>query len=145
MGAKWQRVKIDLPEYLSPEERVQAADDIIEFIVDRTKKGVDKKGRSFPGYSEDYIKSLDFKIAGKSKSRIDLTLSGDMLAAIQVLSHKKGQVMIGFENGTEENARADGNITGSYGGVPKRSKRRDFLGIDAKDLERILSTYEREN
>lgn len=144
MGAKWQRIRLDIPDHLSPEERLKAANDIIEFIVDRSKKGYDKNNRKFPGYSESYVKSLDFKIAGKSSRSVDLTLSGDMLAALKLISHKPGTLLIGFDNGTNENDRADGNITGSYGGSPNRKKARDFLGIQNKDLERILDFYGQE-
>jgi hypothetical protein len=51
--------------------------------------------------------------------------------------------MIGFENGTDENARADGNIRGTYGKpTPDSSKARDFLGISKEDLRRyILSKF----
>lgn len=140
MPAGWTRTRIELPPELSPQQREQVGKDIIDFIIDRTKKGRNKLNRAFPGYSKSYIKSLDFKIAGKSPGRVNLTLSGDMLAALKVLSHKKGSVLIGFDNGTEENARAEGNILGTYGGSPT-GKKRDFLGITKKDLDVILSVY----
>lgn len=134
-------MKIEIPEELSPDQRIQLADDIIEYIVDRTKKGADKRNRPFPGYSKSYIDSLDFKIAGKSRSRIDLTLSGEMLADLTLLSHRKGQLLIGFENGTESNAKADGNIRGTYGQSFSTGKKRDFLGITKGDLFSILDPY----
>jgi len=137
-------MRLEIPEDLSPEQRAQLADDVIEYIVDRTKKGYDWRGRKFPGYSPDYIKSLDFKIAGKSRSRIDLTLSGEMLADLKLISHKPGSLLIGFEAGSESNAKAEGNILGSYGGSPKRSRARDFLGITDRDFQRILEPYEME-
>lgn len=143
MSAKWQRVKIDIPEHLTPIEREALALEILDFIRIRTKeKNLDKNNRPFPGYSKSYVKSLDFKIAGKSKGRIDLTLSGDMLGALDLLGHKKGELVLGFENGTPENARADGNIRGTYG-KPKGdpSKARDFLGITPKDLTSLLKNY----
>lgn len=112
---------------------------IIERIVERTDQGKDKNGRSFPGYSESYKKSLDFKIAGKSAGDINLQLSGDMLAAIKLLKANKGSLEIGFDRGTEENARADGNIRGTYGSdSPNPRKARDFLGITDKELSRII-------
>jgi hypothetical protein len=139
-GAKWQRVKIDLPDVYGPEERRAIALDVLDFIRKRTQDGRDKKNRSFPGYSKSYEDSLDFKIAGKSKGQVDLTLSGDMLGALDLLSHKNGQIMVGYENGTEENAKADGNIRGTYGGK-STGKRRDFLGITSSDLGQILERY----
>lgn len=143
MSAKWQRVKIAIPDYLSPDERQALAFEILNFIRERTqKKNVDKNNRPFPAYSSSYAKSLDFKIAGKSKGSVDLTLSGDMLGALDLLSHKKGELLIGFENGSQENARADGNIRGTYGqSKPNSSKARDFLGISPTDLKTILKNY----
>jgi len=142
VGAKWQKIDIEIPDGIDPKDRAKLADDIIEFIVDRTKKGYDKHNSKFPKYSKEYIASLDFKIAGKSKSRIDLTLSGDMLAALKVIKTTDGKITIGFDKGSDENARADGNIRGTYGAPsPNRSKARDFLGIKDADLERIVSEY----
>lgn len=110
---------------------------MIEAIVDRTKRGLDKDGSPFPAYSKEYIKSLDFKNAGKS-TKVDLSLSGDMLAALKLLSHGSGRISIGYENGTLENDIAEGNRTGSYGGSPNSSKARDFLGISNEKLAELI-------
>lgn len=113
---------------------------MIEHIYDRTNRGLDKKGNPFPGYSKDYIKSLDFKNAGKSKGRVDLQLSGDMLAAMKLINHKNGKLTIGFERGSEENAKAEGNILGTYGQQsPIKGKKRDFLGIEDKKLRELIN------
>lgn len=141
MTAKHQKVVFKVPSGLDDDARDQLADDIIETIRRRTEKGMDKNGKRFPGYSDEYAASLDFKVAGKSKSKVDLTLSGDMLAALTVLDSRPGKITIGFESGTEENARADGNIRGTYGGSPKPSKARDFLGLPPSELERLLRFY----
>lgn len=141
MGAKQQKVRIKIPTELDADQREQLSDDILEFIRRRTERGKDVNNKKFPGYSESYKQSLDFKVAGKSKN-VDLTLSGDMLAMLDVLQHKKGEIVIGFESGTEENARAEGNILGSYGGDPNPKRARNFLGIDPRDLARILKHYE---
>jgi hypothetical protein len=133
-----QKVDIEIPEKLPPSAREELGDLIIEHIVDRTQRGKDKNGKDFPSYSESYVKSLDFKIAGKSKNKVNLELSGDMLAAIQLLSSKKGKLTIGFERGADENGRAEGNILGSYGGTPNKSKARDFLGIEKEKLKELV-------
>jgi len=115
------------------------ADLIVERIVARTQDGLDREGKKFKKYSPEYIKSLDFEIAGKSKGDINLTLSGDMLAALKPLKITDSQIVIGFDNGTEENARADGNIRGTYGKpTPDKSKARDFLGITRAELRDLL-------
>lgn len=137
----WMKTKIKIPKHLKPDEREALALEILEQIVERTKNGKDKDGDRFPSYSKSYKNSLNFKIGGKS-SKVDLTLSGDMLADMQLLSHKSGELVIGFENGTESNAKAEGNIRGTYGQKTPRSDRaRDFLGIDDKSLSRILADY----
>lgn len=106
--------------------------------MDRTQRGIDKNGKKFPAYSKEYVKSLDFKNAGKSKGRVDLQLSGDMLAAITLLEAKKNRIVVGFEKGAEENGRAEGNILGSYGGEPDPKKARDFLGIQPRKLRELI-------
>lgn len=135
----WQRISIEIPRELKPDKRLELADLVIEHIVKRTESGVDKNGKKFPGYSKEYVDSLDFKIAGKSKNRVDLKLSGDMLAAIKLINHAPGKITVGFDNGTEENAKAEGNILGTYGRPsPIRGKKRDFLGIEKTKLRELL-------
>lgn len=60
-----------------------------------------------------------------------------MLAALKLLNHKPGNLMIGFENGTLENDKAEGNILGTYGGAPT-GKRRNFLGIQTRKLKELI-------
>lgn len=135
----WQRISIEIPRELKPDKRLELADLVIEHIVKRTESGVDKNGKKFPGYSKEYVDSLDFKIAGKSKNRVDLKLSGDMLAAIKLINHAPGKITVGFDNGTEENAKAEGNILGTYGRPsPIPGKKRDFLGIEKTKLRELL-------
>lgn len=140
MATKWQKIKIDLSGYgLSPDQKDEVADLIIERIVNRTDQGKDKNNRPFKEYSDSYKESLDFKIAGKKGKPVNLQLSGDMLAALSVLDKTSRSVTIGFENGSEENAKADGNIRGTYGNPsPNPKKARDFLGITIKELTDII-------
>lgn len=151
MPTKWQKIKVDLSGYgLTPDEKDEVADLIIERIVNRTQQGLDINGRPWRGkageYSQAYKDSLDFKIAGKSKNKVDLQLSGDMLAALDVLEKTSRSVTIGFENGSEENAKADGNIRGTYGkSKPIAGKARDFLGITYRDLEKIIKEVKADN
>jgi len=140
----WQKIDIEIPPEFKPAQRRELGDLIIEHIYDRTNRGVDKSGKKFPGYSESYLKSLDFKNAGKSKGNVNLELSGDMLAAIELLKDAKGSVRIGFERGSDENDKAEGNILGSYGGEPNRKKARDFLGIQPGKLKELVR-YVRSN
>lgn len=141
--AKWQKVKIDIPKAYEPKERRVIGEEIIDYIIERTLKGKDKDNNKFKSYSKSYIKSLDFKLGGKRRSPVNLKLSGDMLASIKVLSHKKGEVTVGFDKSdTENNGKAEGNILGTYGQKTSTGKKRDFLGISDTDLRKqVLKNY----
>ena len=145
MATKWQRFNVDLSDFdLTSDEKEQVGDLIVERIVNRTDKGIDADGEKFAPYSKGYLKSLNFKIAGKSKAKVDLQLSGDMLAALKVLKDKGDSLTIGFERGSVENAKADGNIRGTYGQPkPNPFLSRDFLGISDVELIKIVKTIKR--
>lgn len=126
--------------------------EVIDYIVKRTQEGKDKNNRDFPGYTEKgvngrkingYVDSLDFRIAGKSKRDVNLTLSGDMLSLLQVLKIEEGKIVIGYKSGDKINGRVEGNVLGTYGqSSPIRGKKRDFLGIKTSDLRKeILTNY----
>lgn len=144
--AKHQYVDITLPASYSSDVKEAIAVEIISAIRKRTLKGKDVDGNPWAGkageYSKSYVKSVDFKAAGKSKGDINLTLSGDMLASIELLETKNNKVRIGFEEGSQENAKADGNIRGTYG-KPRanKAKARPFLGLSDEDLAKILKKY----
>lgn len=141
MATKWQKEDIEIPKGFKPLQRLAVAEDIIDYILIRTSKGKDRNGEAFPKYSKAYKESLDFKNAGKT-SRVDLELSGDMLAELSILQTMSGAVRIGYERGSEENAKADGNIRGTYGKkTPNKAKARDFLGIEPKALNKIISKH----
>lgn len=152
MAAKHQKIWIDnLPKTFGPAERIAIGKDIVDFIRAHTAKGLDpnKPGnKEFKNnkYSPEYVKSLDFSIAGKSKSKVNLRLSGDMMADLDLISHKSGAIQIGFQAGTESNAKADGNIRGTYGKkTPDADKARNFLGINKKHLDAIIKKYSKKN
>lgn len=131
-------IPLTLPKGLTRQERLDIADLVIEFMVDRTGKGKDANGKAFPKYSKSYINSLDFQNAGKSKSKVNLELSGDMLAAISLLDEKDGKIVVGIDPDSDEAGRAEGNILGSYGGDPNKSRARNFLGIKPSELKKII-------
>lgn len=142
MATEWQRFEVELPDGYTRNEREAIAQEIIDFIVDRTqKKNVDWKGNALPPYSEAYKKSLDFKNAGKSASDVNFTQSGDTLAMLELLENKPGKIVIGWERGSLANAIADGNIRGTYGHSKPIGPKRDILGILDKDLKRILNQF----
>ena len=145
MATKWQRFNVDLRDFgLTKDQKAEVGDLIVERIVARTDKGIDADGDKFVEYSKAYQDSLNFKIAGKSKSNVNLQLSGDMLASLQVLKQDGNKLTIGFERGSDENARADGNIRGTYGQQKANPfNSRDFLGISNTELIDIVKAIKR--
>jgi hypothetical protein len=142
MPAKWQRFRVDAPDDFTPGMREALGREVTEFIRRRSEAGKDKNGKAFPKYSKSYKESLDFKNAGKT-GKVDLTLSGDMLIALDVISHRRGSILIGYENGSEENAKADGNLRGTYGNSkPITGKARDFMGISEAQLNQLIRKVE---
>ena len=140
--AEQQKFTVKVSKKYSADERLAIGLEVIDRILERTGRGQDKNNNPFPGYSESYKKSLDFKLAGKS-GRVNLELSGEMLNSIEVLDiDKDGEITIGIDAADDfNNAKAEGNIKGSYGGSPSASKARDFMGISRKDLKAITSNF----
>ena len=142
MAAKWNRTRIFIGDGFKKADREAIATDIVNYIIERSKSGTGfnpetGRNKGFVRYSKEYAKR-------KGQSNVDLTLSDQMLKDIRVLSMKTDSILIGFENGTESNAKADGNQTGSYGRSPNPAKARPFLGLTKKDLNDILIHYERD-
>lgn len=147
---KQQKIKIPIPKVYNLIERKAIGEEILRFIRNRTNKGLDKNNNKFPKYSKSYTKSLDFKIAGKSAGNVNLKLSGDMMADLQVLNTKKGEVTIGFRKSDKvTNGKAEGNIKGTYGNptpIDGGKYKRDFLGITDSDLsKKVLKKFPKEN
>lgn len=136
----WQRVRIQIPDSVKPADRSGVGNQIVARIRERAIDGVGvkKSGGSFinakfPKYTKEYAKRK-----GVSRGSVDLVLSGKMLTALKLLSSKKGSVLVGFKKGATVNKKAEGNITGSYGGSPNKSKARNFLGLPKSDVNRIV-------
>lgn len=140
MATKWQKFRVRVPKELTPTQRVDVSREVIEFVQTRSENGFDKNNKKFVKYSKGYIDSLDFKVAGKSPGEVNLTLSGEMLSALELLSHRSGALLIGYDNGSDENARADGNVRGTYGkSTENKNKARDFMGIDQNTIDKIVN------
>lgn len=133
----WVREKIKLPKTIKPKDRVKIAEVVIDHIINRSAAGLDKNDKKFPKYSKDYAEKK-----GVGVSDVDLILEGEMLESIMLLSHKSGEITIGFDKSDEDlNGKAEGNILGSYGGEPNKKKARDFLGISGDDLEVLIDSF----
>lgn len=141
MANKWTQRTVSISRKYSDEEREAIAFDIVAFLQKRAKSGKGKDGKKFPKYSDAYKKSLAFKIGGKS-SKVNLTLSGDMLDSIDHISDNVGEIKIGLEDGDEDEGKAEGNIRGTYGQKKgNRSMARDFLAMSKTEVDRILNRY----
>lgn len=132
--------RVEIPKAYSSETRQAIASEIVTFVRQRTLQGKDVDGNKFPKYTTEYMKSTNFKAAGKSK-KVDLKLSGEMLSELDLVAEKKGELVIGFADDSENAGKAEGNQIGSYGKDPNPSKARRFLGINPDDLEKILRKY----
>jgi len=137
------RLLVQISRRYNPEERRAIAQDIIDYIATRTERGLGKDATPWSGaagrYSDTYAKSLDFKIAGKSKNNVNLTLSSEMLNSLE-FKDRPGELVINLEE--SQRGKAQGNILGTYGNdAPIRGKRRNFLDLSRAELSAILSNY----
>ena len=108
---------------------------LIDRIIDRTESGKGLNGKNLKSpYSDAYADSLDFKAFGKSKNKVNMTLTGDMLASIDILSSTRDTITIGIEG--DEAPKAFNHQTGDT--VPKRR----FFGVTRKDIETAVSNNE---
>jgi hypothetical protein len=109
-------------------------------IIDKIQERTQQDGRdgllgnsSSKGYSKQYRNSLDFDAAGKG-SKVNLTLTGDMLETMDVVDISGNEVVIGWQS-REEQLKAGNHITGDT--VPKR----DFFGLTRSDISEIKSEF----
>lgn len=144
MANKWTKTIVDLPKTYTPIERVAIAQDIVDYIVERTKAGKGPGNQKWSGsagkYSAAYQKSFEFRASGKSKD-VNLKLSGDMLDAIGIISERAGKVTVGVTDSSQE-GKAEGNIRGTYGKASAiKGKARPFLELTDSELKKILKNY----
>lgn len=139
-----QKVKIKIPKGFSPSERKDIAMDIITYIQERAieqNKGYNPStGREFklPKYTKAYAQKK-----GVGEGEVDLVLSADMFNGMKVLNQTPDSVTIGFQAGTQENAKAEGNQKGTYGqSKPIPGKARPFLGLPENKLKEIIAKYD---
>jgi hypothetical protein len=108
----------------------------IDEIVKRTESGIDKNGKSFKAYDADYRKSITFKIYKGNQRRVDLHLSGEMLASMDVTKITRTGLVLGFVSDDQE-AKAHGHING--GGFNNSLPVRDFFGLPVEIQGKILA------
>jgi hypothetical protein len=133
----WMRTKVNIATGIKPKDRVALSEAIINYIQNRTLDGLDKNLEPFIKYTAGYAK---FK--GVGVNDVDLTFSGDMLLDMKLLSHKNGELTIGFEKGSQSNGKAEGNIKGTYGQSSPVNKGRDFLGISDEEVAALIDNVD---
>lgn len=138
MAEPQQKVTIRVPSDIDALGRAVLGDMLIDFIQDRTARGKDISGDNFARYSASYKDSDDFDVAGKSNV-VNLELTGDTMASIELLSHETGSVTLGFESGSDENDKA------SWLAADDNGRSRAFLGINASDFQIVLRNYRAAN
>lgn len=130
-------IKIPFTQPIKPRERAKIADAILTHIVGRTMAGFDKDNEKFAKYTKKYA-----ELKGVGVSEVDLLLSGEMLSELKVLNIKPGEIEIGYKGSKELVGKVEGNILGTYGQPePIPGKARDFLGIDAADVDVIIDSF----
>ncbi len=109
----------------------------VEFIVSRTKRGLGIDGVKLQGpdgdgkYSKSYKDSNEFKAGGKSGSRVNLTLTGDMLTSMDVVDvSRDGIIILGF---TDD----DDNDKASF----MQEKNYNFFGLSEREKRKILERF----
>ena len=120
---------ITIPVAYSPSEREEIGERIVSRIRRRTREGLDINNKLFAGYSPNYDKD----------GAVNLRESGDMVADLEVISHGRGFITIGFTS-------SDSNDKASYIQNPRGQKagkqpRRQFVGISRSDLNNILEEF----
>lgn len=139
---KQQKVRIKIPKGYTSRERKAISFEVVEFMIKRTQKGLDKDNRRLKPYSKGYKESFEFRAAGKS-GKVNLTSSEEMMDEMKGLKDTDGSLDIGYDGRKNAlNGKVEGNRLGTYGNKkPVVSGGRDFLGITNSDLKRILKRF----
>lgn len=135
----------------SPLFKQKYGENVIDEIEKRTlKKRVDKNNVKFKApYSRAYQKSLEFKVYGKSPLKVNLRLTGEMLASMKVGKSGDRTVKILMAD-NHNNSKAHGHIHGikrkiNQGAKLKKGQKaattkvkRDFLGLPTDDENKMM-------
>lgn len=129
---------IDIKQLLGPlandrdvrESFFQIAFDRMEARLDDNR---DVNGKLFVGYSEEYINSLAFNAFGKSKKDVNMKLTGDMRASVEILDQNSSKMKIGVAE--DQAPKAFNHMTGDT--VP----RREWFGWKDDELKTIANEF----
>jgi len=144
----WTKTTIKLSESYSASERREIAQDFVDYIEKRTKKGKGEDNKRWEGseankYTDAYKKSEAFK-SKKDKSRVNLSLFEKMLPDIGLIKNSPGEIAIGIKKNSNQYGKAEGNARGTYGNKKANpAKARPFMGLSDDEIEKILRPYEK--
>ena len=114
----------------------------IELITKRTLAGKDVNGECFAKYSKGYKESAEFKIYGKSATKVNLKLTGEMLASM-VSKPKAGTSIVLEFIDADNNNKAHGHTFG--GGVKNSLPIRDFFNLTSDEENDLLTDILKES
>lgn len=120
---------ISIPRGYNETQRREIGQEIIRKIKRRTSSGIDINGNLFASYSTNYEKS----------GTVNLSLTGDMLQALEVISTGPGFVRIGFNSRTANDKASF--IQSPRGQKTGKQPVRRFVGISPGDLNDILERF----
>lgn len=118
-----------------PDLKEAIAQVIIEKIKTRTEDGLaigGKRELQSP-YSDEYSKSLSFKAAGKSKRKVNMKLTGDMLGLLDMIKETSNTIEIGWDD--DQAPKAYNHNVGDT--VPKRP----FFGLSATEIAALKKEF----
>lgn len=107
---------------------------MIDKIIQRTESHKDVNGSKFAAYSKEYVDSLQFKAFDKTKSDINMKLTGQMLSTLDITADKGSKITIGWDD-EQENAKAYNHNVGDT--VTKR----EFFGLTDQELQEIKAEF----
>ena len=142
------QLTLKVPSDFNPNMRAELAEKVIEFIRDRSRKGLNVSGNDWPGKAGEYTEAYARRKGVSEGGPVDLSLSHDMLDGIRYFTSKSptGAITIGYQKGTLLERQADGNIRGTYGQPePIRGKARPFLDILRRDLQGLIDEVREDN
>ncbi|MDH3324133.1 MAG: hypothetical protein OEL89_00680 [Candidatus Peregrinibacteria bacterium] len=107
--------------------------ELINIIIERTSRSKDVNGEKMQGYSKSYRQSEDFKLYGKT-SKVDMTMRGDMLEAIDKIKESSETITLGFDDELQRKKAANHN--GGFT-VPQRQ----FFGVTQDDIDKVKKKF----
>lgn len=104
----------------------------VEKMVDRINTGRDVNGVLFKKYSKEYKDSLAFNAFDKSTT-VNMQLSGDMLAAVNIINQDASKIKVGINN--DEAPKAYNHQVGDT--LPQR----EWFGWKDSELKSIAKEF----